>query len=239
MGINRLKIGVVGLSSGAGAGFVAVNLVRSFAKSKGCHPALLELGGSRLYDSLAMDKHFAGKDYHDFFCSLSRNSNFRGICNELHGVNWALNVPKKDKKKLDLIKLIRLVNNVAGNAIVSKISNLRNEDLWELLWDMDRVLVVIDPLPSMMLAGHEFLCSLRTSNLPIIYVVNKMNTGVGRRELLGYLGIKDIHYIPMVEPSLVYGAEYSCRSWLDVEGIRKVIEKPIEKIADQIFRVYK
>ena len=234
MGIIRLKIGVVGLSPGAGAGFIAVNLARSFVKKKGCRPALLELGGGRLYDSLAMDKHFAGKEYHDFFCSLSDNRNFRGICNELHGVNWVLNSPNNGKKELDLIRLIRLVNNVSGNIIVCKISNLENEDLWELMWDMDRVLVVIDPLPSMMLAGHEFLCKLRTSNLPMTYVVNKMNAGVSRRELLGYLGIKQMHYIPMVEPSLIYGAEYSCRSWLDVDGIRKVIEKPIEKIAEGI-----
>ncbi len=236
MGMNRLKIGVVGLTPGAGAGFIAVNLAAAFSKEEFWRPALLELAGNRLYDGLAMDKHFATRDYYDFHGALLQNQNFRGICNELDGVNWVLNLPRDTSKTLDLMRMIRLINNVAGNVVISKISDLEEDDLWEVLQDMDQVLVVIDPLPSMLLSGYKFFCSLRTSKLSVTYVVNKMNGGVSRRDLLGYLRLKRIHYVPLVEPSLIYGAEYSCKFYMDIERIRMVIEDPIRKILDQVIR---
>ncbi|HZK02266.1 MAG TPA: hypothetical protein VFC96_05315, partial [Anaerovoracaceae bacterium] len=66
--------------------------------------------------------------------------------------------------------------------------------------------------------GYDFLCSLRSSKLPIIYVVNKMNGGVSRKELLEYLRLKKLHFIPMVGSETIYGAEYSCRFVYDLES---------------------
>jgi hypothetical protein len=86
-----------------------------------------------------------------------------------------------------------------------------------------------------LLSGHKFLCSLRTSNLPLIYVVNKMNGGVSRKDLLDYLKIKKLHFIPLIEPELVYSAEYSCKFLYDLPRVNSVIRHPLESIVKDIF----
>ncbi|GAB1475614.1 hypothetical protein MASR2M70_04460 [Bacillota bacterium] len=231
---DKLKIAVVGLSPGAGAGFVSAGLAAAFAGIKDCRPALLELGGQRLYDSLGMDKHFAGREFIRFFGLISKGRSIRGLSNDLAGINWVLKAPGEGREALDIIKMLRMVNNVCGNVIVSKISADPGEELREILKDMDRILVVIDPMPSMMLAGHDALCRLRSSELPLIYAVNKMNGGVSRRELLNYLQLKKAFYIPMVPPETLYGAEYSCRFPFDLPEVKNIIEPILEEMAREM-----
>ena len=234
---DRMKIGVVGLVPGAGAGFVSTCLAGALAETGKYSPALLELGGEGLYDVLAMDKHFAGRDYFPFFQSVAGDRSIRCRNNLMHGVNWALKSPPEYGITLDLLKMIRMANHTAGDMILCKIGSMQEEDLWRLLWDMDRVLVVIDPLPSRMLAGHKFLCALRTSGLPILYLINKMNGGVSRRELLNYLKLKKPHYLPMFEPEIIYSAEYSCRLPYDLNSSKTRIKKSMTGLIGDLLDV--
>ncbi len=232
--MDKLKIAVIGLSPGAGAGFVSAGLARTFAEINDYRPALLELGGQRLYDSLVMDKHFAGREFIRFFGLMAKGGNIRGLRNELLGVNWVLKAPGEDKEPVDIIKMLRIVNNVSGNVIICKISATSEEQQWEILHDMDRVLVVIDPIPSMMLAGHDLLCRFRTSGLPLIYVVNKMNGGVSHRELINYLQLKKVFYIPMIAPEILYSAEYSCRFPFELPAVKSRVKSSLEEIVGEM-----
>ncbi len=236
--MDKLKIAVIGLSPGAGAGFVSASLARTFAEISDCRPTILELGGQRLYDCLAMDKHFAGREFIRFFGLLAKGRSIRGLRNELLGVNWVLKAPGEDKEPVDILNMLRIVNNVSGNVIISKISSTSEEQLWEILHDMDRVLVVIDPMPSMMLAGHDLLCRLRTSGLSLIYAVNKMNGGVSHRELINYLQLKKVFYIPMIAPEILYSAEYSCRFPFEIPAVKSRIKSSLEDIANEILTSY-
>lgn len=232
--IDRYKIGVVGLSPGAGAGFISVFLARALAETGVYQPVVLETGGYGLYDILGMDKHFAGREYFRFFDAVRNDKSIRGKSNELYGVNWILRSPEESDTKMDLLELIRMMNHASGDMIICKISCIRGEELWKLLADMDKVLVVIDPLPSKMLAGHKLLCKFRTAGLPVIYSVNKMNGGVSRRELLGYLKQKKLIYFPMLDQETVYGAEYSCRPAYDMPFVKSALKRPIDDLLREL-----
>ncbi len=235
--IDRLKIGVIALAPGAGAGFVSACLAGAFAETGRHHPAVLEIGEGRLYDSLALDKHFAGKDYFRFFKAVSDGKSIRGRSNELYGVNWIVRSPAEEGISLDLLKTMRMVNHVLGDVILCKIADMGEEELWRLLWEMDRILVVIDPLPSKMLAGYHRLCALRASGLPILYLVNKMNGGVSRRELLDYLNLKNLYYLPAIETEIIYSSEYSCRFVYNDASVKSGMEKPMKDLMQALLAV--
>lgn len=230
-----MKIGVIGLVPGAGAGFVSSCLAGACAETGICHPAVLELGEGGLYDALALDKHFAGRDYFLFFKALNEDKSIHGRSNMLYDVNWMLRSPEEHGISLSLMKTIRMSNHALGDMILCKVKGVREEDLWKLLWDMDRLLVIIDPLPSKLLAGHKLLCALRTSGLPIIYAVNKMNPGVSRKELQSYLKLRTIHYLPLIDPAIVYSAEYSCRFLYHLTPIKSKMNDPVRNLLQDIF----
>lgn len=233
--IDRMKIGFLGLSGGAGTGFLSSVLARVLAEKGGYRPAVLELGSGGLYDSLGMDRRFSERHYFSFHKAVSQDKSIRGRNNESDGVNWALIPTGETADSLDLYRRIRLINNVSGDVILCRLAGLPEKDFWNVLREMDRIVLIIDPLPSKMLPGYELLCSLRISHFPVIYTVNKFNGGVYRRELLDYLKIKKLHYIPLISQEAIYGAEYTCRTAYDMAGVPKQLDKPLESLIKEIF----
>ena len=231
--IDRLKIGVLGLSEGAGTGFLVASLAKALV-DQGYFPAVLELGKGGLFDSLGMDKLFAGRDFFSFHNAAANDRSIRGRRNELGGINWALIPSEEGLASLDLYRKIRLLNNLIGDVVVSRMSGIKEEELWKLAWEMDRILVVIDPLPSKMLEGYELLCNLKLSELPILYVVNKYNKGVNRRQLLSYLKLKKLKYIPMIDYKAIYGAEYTCRTAYDIPHAKNALMGPLNELIDEL-----
>jgi hypothetical protein len=235
--IDRMKIGIVGLAPNAGAGFIATSLARVLVEQRNCHPAVLELGHGGLYDCLGMDKRFSGRQYFSFHNAVLQDKSIRGRENELDGVNWMLLPPEESASSIELARKLRLLHTAMGDVILCQLGGLSGEELWSLLWEMDKVLVIIDPLPSRMLAGYKLLCSLRISELPIIYIINKYNAGVNRRELLDFLKLKKLTFLPLVEQEAVYAAEYTCRVVYDMANARKQLEKPLKELLMDIFAV--
>ncbi|MDD2484122.1 MAG: hypothetical protein PHQ50_03690 [Eubacteriales bacterium] len=228
------KIGVLGLSKGDGAGFLASSLARLSVQKKACRPAVAELGAGGLYDSLGMDKRFAGKDYFSFTKAAFSEQSLRGKRNEYLGVHWILVPPEDRQIELSYEQKLRIVANAVGDPVYYRFSGVPQEQAIKLLWEMDLVLLVIDPLPSKLLPAYHFLCELRKVDIPICYIINKWNVGVDRRELLQYLQIKEPFYIPAVPQEFVYGAEYACRPLIDMPSAQAVIKESIEKISQEI-----
>ncbi|NLY71293.1 MAG: hypothetical protein GX076_06410 [Clostridiales bacterium] len=231
--LDRLKIGILGLSQIAGTAFLAATLAKALS-DQGYSPAVLELGRGGLFDSLGMDKLFVGGDFFYFHNAVANDRSIRGRRNELGGINWALIPSEESSTNLDLYKKIRLLNNLVGDVIISRMAGLKGEELWKLTWEMDKIIVVIDPLPSKMLEGYELLCELKLSELPLIYVVNKYNKGVNRRQLLSYLKLKNLKYIPMIDYKAIYGAEYTCRTPYDIPEVKKVLMRPLSELINEI-----
>ena len=230
--IDRMRVGVLGLTPGAGAGFLCSCLARAAVLERKLRPAVLELGRGGLYDSLAMDKRLPAGRYFSFHHTVAVDRSIRGRANLVDGVNWML-VDGREPE-LDLYRRLRLVHNAEGELVFCRLSGVPEAELWKLLPEMDRILVVIDPLPSSMLAGYERLCQLRTEGSPITYIVNKYNDGVDRRELLQFLNINKPVSIPMVPPEAVYGAEYACRTVYDMPQARKLLQSPCGEILAQL-----
>ena len=234
---DKYKIGILGLSQGAGSGFLASVLAGAVSEEGRYSPAVLELGKGGLYEVLGMERRFAGRPYFSFHQAVTGSFRIRGQVNEDRGVNWMLLPRGEELEKLDLYEKLRLVENAAGDVVFCRLSGVPREELGRLLRDMDSILALIDPLPSAVAEGHDMACYLRSLGLPIHYVINKFNAGVDRRELLRYLKIKRPFYLPLLPGEVIYGAEYRCCSPWDLVPGKELLKEPLKQLTHQLFAI--
>ena len=248
--MEKLKIGVCGLSENAGATFVAVYLARMLGEIPGLRPALVELEDSKVYDALALIKYFDEREYFYFFEAVQKGETIRGKKNLLYGVNWACQNPHDSKASLSPAQQISLVNNISANIVVSILPPAPTIPVTSIInrayeksssdhvtcpfKDMELVLIVMDPLPSRLMAGYGFLCNLLLSNKPAIFLINKMNRGVSERELYNFLRMTDLYFLPLLEAEYIYGAEFSGRQVYDFPQARALLDPCFKNIVKEI-----
>jgi len=230
--VDKLKIGIIGVSDHSGASFITGCLARYLANTRKHSPAVIELGSASLFDSYGMDKRFAGRQYFRFYHALEINKSIRGMRNLDEGVNWILRSPEEIKIKLTYEQKLRLTNHAKGDVLLCDLSGEINPDLG-LLQNMDQVLAVIDPLPSKMLKGHELLRTLKelySDRGDVIYVINRYNRGVNKRQMLGFLNVKKPVVVPLINPEIIYTAEYNCKIPYTLGEVKNILREPLTEI---------
>lgn len=230
---DRLKIGVVGISPGAGASFLTGCLARYLANTGKHSPAVVELGGGGFFDSFGMDKRFAGRHWFRFYQALADNRSLRGMRNMDEGINWVLRSPGEEKLDLSFEQKLLLISRSQGDVVLCDLSGEADPD-GELLGSMDQIITVIDPLPSKMLSGYQLLCKLKcleAKGSAVIYVISRMNRGVNRRQMLDYLKTPKPFFLPFINPEHIYTAEYNCKIPYTVSEVKSALQKPLGEIA--------
>ena len=217
----------------AGAGvttlaFSAAEYLAARSKKTGLTVTMLELDpkaeapAGRAYDKVGIDRRFAGRDYTSFYKLASEGKPFNDILNPDGGINWALRLPGEAVPAPSAIALSRLLNNIRGDIVICDVPGysffdciLGRDALTALLADMDRIICIFDPLPSRLLASvrtAEACRSISPANTKIHWVFNKLNSGVDLREAVRFTGAKDYIPFPAIPASVLYKAEYACRS---------------------------
>lgn len=232
---EKLKLGIIGISKGAGSSFLAAAFARFLANTRNLTPAVIELGKGSLYDSLGMDKHFAGRQYVEFFMALDADCLTRGKKNLDEGINWVLRTPRENNRQISADQLLRLVYQTLGDVLICDLSgSTRDEE--PLLHHMDHILVVIDPLPSKMLEGYDLLQKFKTYEADdhVHFIINKYNPGVNRREMLEFLKIRRPIYLPLIETETIYTAEYNCKNPFSLGEVSSRLKEPLKTIAGRL-----
>ncbi len=231
--VEKLKVGVAGISETAGASFLTGCLARYLSNTKKHMPAVVELGSGSLFDSYGMDKRFAGRSYFHFYQTLEENKSIRGVRNMDEGINWILKTPQEDGIQLTCDQKLQLVSHAKGDIVLCDLSG-SNKLEFPLLRNMDQIIAVIDPMPSKMLSGYGLLCNIKeyeANGGNVIYVVNKFNRGVNRRQMLDFLKLKNHIVLPLVPTETIYTAEYNCKIPYTLNEIKSLMQKPMEEIA--------
>jgi len=231
--MDRLKVGVVGISRGAGTSFLTCCLARYLANTGRHDPAVVELGTGCLFDSIGMDKHFAGREWFRFYEALEKYRSVRGMRNMDEGINWILKSPEEEGISLSFEQKLRLVNHATGDVVLCDLSGEAEPDDG-LLRSMDQTIAVIDPIPSKMLKGYRTLCKLKQMEIEqndMIFVINKMNRGVNRRQMQDFLRIRKSVVIPLIDPWNIYTAEYNCRIPYLLGEVKNALQAPLGEIS--------
>ncbi len=202
-----------------------------------------------LFDSLGMDKRFAGRTFFNLYKEVAEGRNISNLINLDERINWALQIPKtmgscKDKPlerieleniELENIVLCRLVNNIAADIVICDISIGENRE--ELLKDVDYIVCVIDPLPSKVINGYDEICKIKRYSLmehKVLWVVNKYNEGINMKEFNEFIKIKNYIKIPAIPITEFYSAEYNCKLPYSIKSVNSMLKPHIQKIIHQL-----
>lgn len=237
--IEKQKIGVTGMSRGAGVTFVATSLAKALSSLEERRVTVLEtrdclsMTKALIYDSIGIDKRFKTREFVRFYDEVRQGAGVRGKSNPDEKINWGLVTPEdvRDGIELTPIEMIRLINNISGDFIICDISDCKNAA--DYLIDMDTVIFVIDPSPSCMIAGYPFMREVKRMEFKgkkIIWLINKYNSGINKRDLLNFLKIKEYYKIPFIAADNFYSAEYNCKIPCETPGARDGVGEVMERI---------
>lgn len=248
---ERIKIGVVPISRGAGATLIATSVAKVISENEMVKVSFVEISqrkklGERItFDSIGIDRRFAGRSFTDLFKLAEQGGITRGITNIDEGINWILHTPsipgaskigEESNRVNEPLENLRVLNSAPGDVIICDFEI--HPEMLELLTDMDVLIVVIDPIPSAMIAGYEtlgFCKALAVGGKRIIWVVNKDNGGVNKRELIQFIRLKDIIFIPYISAEELYNAEYNCLLPISKREVRTNLVNGVNKIIKLIF----
>ena len=236
---EKRKVGVAGMSRGAGVSFVATSLAKLLSTAEAGKVTFLEVCDnipgkkSFVYDSAGFDKRFKTREFVRFYNEIKNGSNIRGKSNGDDKINWALITPEdiKDGVETTPMEMIRLINNVSGDTIICDIAECKNAG--DYLLDMDVVIFVIDPIPSAMIAGYPFMKEVKRleyNGKKTVWLINKYNNGINKRDMQSFLKRKENHKIPAMDIDDFYSAEYNCKIPYETAEIRSKTREIFEKI---------
>ena len=227
---DRWRIGLTGLTPGAGVSFLTACLAGYLAEKEGRTPAVAELGDGGLYDSLGMERRFIYREYRSFLRAATGSVNLHSLSNMEEGVNWALKTPAEQSERPGYREALRLIYGISGDAVLFDFSGRNDEEGWLLLKEMDVILGVVDPMPARLLAGRSTLERWKLSGLPVRILVNKDNRGVDRKELQRFLKIRGPETIPYLDPRYLYSVQYrGGMPWGEPE-IRRQLEPAFHRL---------
>lgn len=236
---EKTKIGVFSLGRSAGATFIATSMAKQLSENQKKIVAYVELGGIQpsmplTYHALGMNHRFSCKKFKSFYMELKDGNRIKNMMNLDAGINWALHTPAdlEFNSELSPLEELKLINNIKGEWIIcdfgSKISS-------EMLEEMDVLFGVIDPLPSKLLSNKEAYQNLRQSEIAgrnLIWLINRQNAGVGKKNLRLFLKEKKLTTFPLLPEEWFYSAQYNCQLPLEQHDIRRCIKPQIEELVN-------
>jgi hypothetical protein len=247
VGQEKTRIGVVGLSAGAGVSLLAFSMARYIANLKEKTPTVLELSDGDEgvcgwnYDAIGAERRFADRTYVSCYKRLAEGGGVGGVANMDEGVNWLLRVPSEHAATPDPQQMTSLIGNAAGDVLLCDFSARlgfgltdeadRLDCLKKLLRDMTLVVLAVDPAPSKLLGGHRRLSmikELEAASLRVLYVINKLGKGVNKRELFDYLKPRRKAVIGHIDQDELHEAEYNCKNPYQMPAVKRAATAAIE-----------
>ncbi len=236
---DKLKIGVISTTYGAGNSLVAMAIAQSISEKSSV--AFVEICNSDkvlVFDMVGMDKRFAGRTFTDAF----ENSNpvYKTVLNMDSNINWILRKPENIRrgtyKPVPDLKLCSIVNNAKEDVIVCDIDYSMIDSF--VIEEMDFLIVVIDPSPKKLLMGYKNLGKLKfmkSKGKRVMMVVNKFGNGVNLPELNYFLGMREYMKIPVLDENEFLKMEYNCKLPYEYLPLKDMLYKNIKEIEKKIF----
>lgn len=240
--LEQLRVGVLGLTAGAGASLLTLCLAGHLAATTRHTITVAELYGNDLYDSLGLEKRFAGRTFTYLDDLIQEPARRRSALNVEDGINWMLQKPgpvtaaslsAEGHWNTRMEKLQYLIHSMRGEVVLFDLSGEGAGDL-ELLQQLDHTILVIDPMPSRMMQGMPLLQRVKQARIPLIPVVNRMNPGVMKKEMIDFLRINHPLYFPALEPDGLYQAQYHCKSPYRSPEVKKRWNEPLTQLTYRI-----
>lgn len=233
---ERKVIALAGMTPGAGCTLLSLLLAEELASAQMPDNPLITVFSpedASIYNSLGMKNRFRDRNFTDI--ADLKEEGVIGVFNVDEGISWAVSSPESEARFL-------LPGEKAGLA--------RRLDGDFLLWDMgsrelaptlrqagdslDALILVVDPLPSALLTGYLNLEAAQNSACPVIYLLNKWNTGVDQASVLDFLGVEEPVLMPLLDTALIYRSEFACENPYREREIRESAADTLRELMNRL-----
>jgi hypothetical protein len=218
--VNSKNIGVVSLSQGSGASFFCMNFAKALSDFMKVSVIEMPLLKPYMYYYLGLNA-LCSEELVDFASyahlineNKALNSNYY-VHSKNNDMYWIISDASKYQiDDWDFTKMMRLL-------YMPKPSSMNIVDLGDKLFDPSisniieqfyMIIVLIDPMVPNVLNNFENLEKIKSlqdeKSIHIEYVVNKYNKGINKYELIDFLNLKPLLYLPHINSKHIYKAVY-------------------------------
>lgn len=151
-------------------------------------------------------------------------------------IAWIVADDRREKiESWDYNQMVKLIyaSSLCPITLIDIGSNIGHVSVKPILSNVDEILVVVDPFPTYCMRQNqrlEELLKLKQEGFPIHFIVNKYNSGVKDRDFLGYIGCEPAAFIPAIDLSYLYKANYGSTIPGSYKEVFEKIEAPLGKI---------
>lgn len=242
------KIIVIGnLSKRAGASFITLNLAASLSES-GNFPCIVEppLGLPYLFDTIGIEQrlnnvYLENQDsFYSFPHAIKDGIIERKKETIIDNILWMILDSRKpiieDWDEDNMMELLYCTRK-ADTVLIDVGSYLKHDSLKQILNIADHVLIVIDPLPAEIMQNNkklEYLKNQKLKGMPVSFIINRFTKGITRNELLNFLDIEPISFIPAVNASMIHEAIYKCEVPYFNTKVKDVLQGPFISLISRL-----
>lgn len=178
-----------------------------------------------------------GRDFYSYPHKIWENESLKPNSEYIFdNIAWIIADDRREKIiSWDYNQMVKLIyaSSLCPITLIDIGSNIGHSSVKPILSNVDEILVVVDPFPTYcMRQNHrleEFL-KLKQEGFSIHFIVNKYNSGVKDKDFLGYIGCEPAAFIPAIDLSYLYKANYGSTIVLSYKEVFEKIEAPLEKI---------
>lgn len=240
--VNSKNIGVVNLSQGAGATFFAMNFAKAISEFMKVSVIELPVLKPYMYYYLGLNALCSENivDFTSYAHVINENKPLQSnyyVHAKNNNIYWIISdATKYQIENWDSTKMMRLL-------YMPKSSSLNIVDLGDRLFDPSviniieqfyMVLVIIDPMIPNVLNSYEYLEKIKslqeTKGIHIEYVVNKYCSGIDNSDLLSFLDVKPITYIPYINSKNIYKAVYEADIPCNISDVKNELYPAFNKL---------
>ncbi|MGD9678944.1 MAG: hypothetical protein AB7V16_11440 [Vulcanibacillus sp.] len=233
--LDSKLVGVANLSPSAGATFITVNIAKIISDYN-LLVSIIDLPyRPYIFDYINLGYHFEMQDetYTSYQHLINRGEKIKDKENLYNNISWLVTQTNKDKidswSYVNMQKLIYSTKKSSVNLIDLGTDYLK-DDLQDFMYDLDMLLVIIDPMPPNLMACENNLIyfkSLLKEGLNVKFLINKFNPGVNKKQLLDYLKLDHLIYVSLIDQELIYKAVYESQIPSEINQINDILKKDL------------
>ncbi len=233
---ERKVIGIAGMSPGAGCTFLTLLLAEELATALPPGDSLisvLSVEDASIYNALGMKERFRDRDFTE--PADLRNMEERMTPNLDEGISWAVAPPFSEAQYLLPGEKVSIARSLPGDYVLWDMGSAElGPTLRQAKDTLDVLILVIDPLPSALLASYANLETVRNCACPVYYLLNKWNTGIDQASVLDYLGIESPLLMPLLDTALIYRSEFACENPYREREIRETAADTLRELTGRL-----
>lgn len=238
-GIKPQTIGIVSLTPRAGATFLSTNLARALAHRK-VLVSLLELpyNAPYIYDLVGMG-NYTTTNYYPIHHEINNGKMvYRDQITTIDGVMYLIDDPTREPiHDWDNNKTEKLLYSAKDSLISIVDIGHHLEAVWDILHEFDLIFALYHAMPPEIMTNYHLFEKLLTYSKKrdnVRFILNNDNSGIGKKELHQYLGMKPHMTMTRLPDQWIYGAAYKRKLPYDLSKYRHAFDEMFEPIYREI-----